>query len=381
MRTQVGLAGCATVAATVAVGLYLYRRASYAKAGSENTPSEVTEKWSRKSEVTEKSSGKLLRKIARSEYSRLFWSIPTVSLLIKLDDPEQSGSFGKPLTTVEADLSLVHSSDDAISDLSLHFEDLNLLEISVDGRRLKMSEFGINPDMEVLVVRAAALSATCTLRTIVAIDPVANLQLQGLYQSGGIFCTQMEAEGYRRMTPHLDRPDVLSVYTVRVEADVSSCPVLLSNGNKTKSGKLAGGRHFAIYHDPWPKPSYLFGLVAGDLGSITSSFSTCSGRKVALAIYTEPAMVGQLDFAMECIKKAMAWDEEQFGREYDLDVFNIVAVTDFNMGAMENKSLNIFNSKCVLALPTTATDATMRRVEGIIGAYAHTRTGLSGAKR
>ena len=215
------------------------------------------------------------------------------------------------------------------------------------------------------------------LRTVVVVDPEANKLLQGLYKSSGIFCTQMEAEGFRRMSPMLDRPDVMALYTCRIEADAKACPVLLSNGDKVASGALPNGRHFATYKDPFPKPSYLFALVAGDLGFLRGRFTTkWSKQDVEICIYTEHEFVDQLGFAMQCIEKAMAWDEEQFGREYDLTLFNIVAVADFNMGAMENKSLNVFNSKCVLALPTTATDATMRRVEGIIAhEYFHNWTG------
>ena len=184
----------------------------------------------------------------------------------------------------------------------------------------------------------------------------ANTQLLGLYRSSGTYCTQCEAEGFRRITYFPDRPDVMAVYTTRIEADKAEAPVLLANGNLRDSGDLPGGRHFAVWHDPFPKPSYLFALVGGELGCVEDSFVTMSGREVALRIYVEPGKEDRCGYAMDSLKRAMRWDEEAFGREYDLDVFMIVAVSDFNMGAMENKGLNVFNDKYVLASPETATD-------------------------
>jgi aminopeptidase N len=190
----------------------------------------------------------------------------------------------------------------------------------------------------------------------------------------------MEAEGYRRMAPSFDRPDVLSIFEVRIEGDKTKCPVLLSNGNKVASWDVegsAGARHFAVWKDPFPKPSYLFAVVAGNLAKTSGTFTTRSGREVAIDIWCDaPDKVSELGHALESVKIAMKWDEEQFGREYDLDIFNVVAVADFNMGAMENKSLNVFNSKCVLGVPETATDATLRRIQGIIAhEYFHNWTG------
>ena len=197
-----------------------------------------------------------------------------------------------------------------------------------------------------------------TLEIVTLCDPEANKALSGLYRSRGTYCTQCEAEGFRRITYFLDRPDVLAVYTVRIEADRSEHPVLLANGNPVAQGDVAGtGRHYAVWHDPFPKPSYLFALVGGDLACVPDSFTTASGRKVELDIYVEPGKEDRCAWAMDSLKRSMRWDEERFGREYDLDVFNIVAVCDFNMGAMENKGLNIFNDKLVLARPETATDA------------------------
>src|SRR5262245_1333537 len=209
------------------------------------------------------------------------------------------------------------------------------------------------------------------------IDPSANTQLMGLYRSGSAYCTQCEAEGFRRITYFLDRPDVLSVYTVRLEAEFSEAPLLLSNGNRIASGKIDGtSRHFAVWHDPYPKPCYLFALVGGDLGSIFGEFMTRSGRKVKLGIHVEHGKEPQAAYAMDALRRAMAWDERVYGREYDLDVFNIVAVSDFNMGAMENKGLNIFNDKYVLASPETGTDTDYAHIEAVIAhEYFHNWTG------
>ncbi|WP_036260329.1 aminopeptidase N [Methylocapsa aurea] len=216
-----------------------------------------------------------------------------------------------------------------------------------------------------------------TMEIETEINPSANTRLMGLYRSGSAYCTQCEAEGFRRITYFLDRPDVLSVYTTRIEADSIEAPLLLSNGNKIGEGKIEGtSRHFALWHDPFPKPSYLFALVGGDLGSLHDEFITKSGRKVALGIHVEHGKEPLAAYAMDALKRSMAWDEEAFGREYDLDVFNIVAVSDFNMGAMENKGLNIFNDKYVLASPETATDADYAHIEAVIAhEYFHNWTG------
>ena len=209
------------------------------------------------------------------------------------------------------------------------------------------------------------------------VNPEANKALQGLYRSRGIYCTQCEAEGFRRITYFLDRPDVLSTYRVRLEADLIEAPVLLANGNLLERGTLQGGkRHYTIWHDPYPKPCYLFAMVGGDLGSIASSFKTKSGRNVALTVYVEHGKEERAAWAMDALKRSMRWDEEKFDREYDLDVFNIVAVSDFNMGAMENKGLNIFNDRLILASPATATDTTYAAIESVVAhEYFHNWTG------
>jgi hypothetical protein len=223
------------------------------------------------------------------------------------------------------------------------------------------------PEKDVVEI-AGPFPASFTLTTDSSIKPQDNTQLSGLYKSSGMYCTQCEAEGFRRITPMMDRPDVMAKYKVRIEAPKKECPVLLGNGNLVESGELENGRHFAVWEDPFPKPSYLFAVVAGDLGSIKDSFTTKSGRKVHLEIFSEHANVGQLDWAMQSLKDSMRWDEERFGLEYDLDVYNVVAVNDFNMGAMENKGLNVFNTAYILASPETATDTDYERVQGVIRA-------------
>ena len=215
-----------------------------------------------------------------------------------------------------------------------------------------------------------------TLKIVTTIKPQENTALEGLYKSSGNYCTQCEAEGFRRITFYQDRPDVMSKFTTRMEAAKDKYPVLLSNGNLIDSGDADGGRHFAVWEDPWRKPSYLFALVAGNLAKIEDSFTTMSGKKVDLRIYTEPHNIDKADHAMVSLIKSMKWDEDTFGLEYDLELFNIVAVDDFNMGAMENKSLNVFNSRLVFATPKTATDADYAAIEGVVGhEYFHNWTG------
>jgi aminopeptidase N len=258
--------------------------------------------------------------------------------------------------------------------LALDGDELTLIGVRLDGRALGPQEYTATPDALTLT---EVPDAAFTLEIETRVDPAANTQLSGLYRSGSAYCTQCEAEGFRRITYFLDRPDVLSVYTTRIEAEKSEAPVLLANGNPGESGDLPGtGRHYAIWHDPFPKPSYLFALVGGDLGVLRGNFTTMSGREIALAIYVEHGKEERAAYAMDALKRSMRWDEENFGREYDLDVFNIVAVSDFNMGAMENKGLNIFNDKYVLASPQTATDADYAGVEGVIAhEYFHNWTG------
>ncbi len=274
-------------------------------------------------------------------------------------------------TTVTA-ITKFSRKDPKASQIFLNGEDLELVSIALNGEPLEK----FTQDERGLTFTAPAGNEDFTLETVTVIKPAENTRLEGLYKSGDTYCTQCEAEGFRRITFFPDRPDVLTVFDVRVEADEKDCPVLLSNGNKVGAGKLENGRHFTAWHDPFPKPCYLFALVAGDLKHIQGTFTTMSGRKVDLYIYVRPGDEGQCDHAMESLKKSMKWDEEVYGLEYDLDLFNIVAVSDFNMGAMENKSLNIFNTALVLAHPDTATDLDFMRVESVVAhEYFHNWSG------
>jgi aminopeptidase N len=258
--------------------------------------------------------------------------------------------------------------------LVLDGEALTLQSVALDGKRLAPADYRLT-DSSLTI--PSVPTHPFTLEIVTLCNPEANTALSGLYRSRGTYCTQCEPEGFRRITFFLDRPDVLAVYTVRIEGDRASTPVLLSNGNPIAQGDVPGtGRHFAIWHDPFPKPSYLFALVGGDLACVPDHFVTASGRQVVLGIYVEPGKEDRCAWAMESLKRAMRWDEQRFGREYDLDVFNIVAVSDFNMGAMENKGLNIFNDKLVLARPDTASDADYASIEGVIAhEYFHNWTG------
>ena len=278
-------------------------------------------------------------------------------------------------TTVVAELTVERRTGITnVTPLVLDGDELTLQRIEVDGQLLPASAYVASPDR--LVLNSPPATARFKLLIETRIDPAHNEALMGLYRSSNVYCTQCEAEGFRRITYFLDRPDILSVYTVRIEAVRKDAPLLLSNGNPVESGKLADGWHYAVWDDPHPKPSYLFALVAGDLGKIEDRFTTMSGREVALGIYVEHGKEQLAGYAMDALKRSMKWDEEVFGREYDLDVFNIVAVSDFNMGAMENKGLNIFNDKYVLADEETATDADFANIEAIIAhEYFHNWTG------
>ncbi len=256
--------------------------------------------------------------------------------------------------------------------IQLNGEGLRLKSVALNGVVLDESEYQLSPTT--LSIPIADESAV--IETEVEIFPDKNSSLEGLYRSNGIYCTQCEAEGFRKITYFLDRPDVMSEFTTTLVADKDQNPILLSNGNCIESGSLEDGRHWMRWHDPFRKPSYLFALVAGDLHKVMDSYETLSGRKVALEIFVEPQNVEKCDHAMNSLKKAMKWDEQQFGLEYDLDTYMIVAVDHFNMGAMENKGLNIFNSKFVLAKPETATDVDFAGIEGVIAhEYFHNWTG------
>ncbi|HWV08919.1 MAG TPA: aminopeptidase N, partial [Pseudomonas sp.] len=256
--------------------------------------------------------------------------------------------------------------------LQLDGQQLELLAVSLDGTELGAGDYQLDDDH--LSLQPAA--ASFVVDTSVRIHPESNTALEGLYKSGTMFCTQCEAEGFRKITYYLDRPDVMSKFTTTLSAEQHRYPVLLSNGNPIASGPEEGGRHWATWEDPFMKPAYLFALVAGDLWCVEDSFTTMSQREVALRIYVEPENIDKCQHAMDSLKKSMRWDEEVYGREYDLDIFMIVAVNDFNMGAMENKGLNIFNSSCVLAKAETATDAAHQRVEAVVAhEYFHNWSG------
>jgi aminopeptidase N len=274
---------------------------------------------------------------------------------------------GKTIVTAQTQFT---SNNDNDADLFLNGENLKLISCKLDGKDVKPS------------VTDKGLTLPCpgkdifTLEIITEIVPEKNTELEGLYHSGGTYCTQCEAEGFRKITYYPDRPDVMATFKVTVEADKETCPVLLSNGNLIDSGDAKDGRHFTVWEDPTPKPCYLFALVAGNLTRVEDKFTTMSGLEVDLHIYVKPGDEGQCDHAMQSLIKSMKWDEEVYGREYQYNIFNIVAVSDFNMGAMENTSLNIFNTALVLAQQETATDTDFIRVESVIAhEYFHNWTG------
>ena len=291
----------------------------------------------------------------------------------RIDRVELDFDLEPDATRVKAHMT-VHrtTTGDGRPPLVLDGDELDLVSVALDGRPLEKSRYNVEP--HALTIADPPERFTLDIETL--IHPSANTHLSGLYVSRGMFCTQCEAEGFRRITYFLDRPDVMAVYRTTIRADRAACPVLLSNGNLVERGELAGGRHFAVWDDPFPKPSYLFALVAGDLACNEDSFTTRSGRNVRLRIFVEHGKEARTAYAMDSLKRAMRWDEERFGLEYDLDLFNIVAVSDFNMGAMENKSLNVFNDSRVLADPETATDADYAGIESVVAhEYFHNWTG------
>ncbi len=256
--------------------------------------------------------------------------------------------------------------------LVLDGQQLELLNLALDDRELSAADYQLSDSHLTLQPTQERFVIDSSVR----IHPESNTALEGLYKSSGMFCTQCEAEGFRKITYYLDRPDVMSKFTTTVSAEQHSYPVLLSNGNPIATGSEGDGRHWATWEDPFMKPAYLFALVAGDLWCVEDTFTTMSAREVTLRIYVEPENIDKVQHAMDSLKKSMKWDEEVYGREYDLDIFMIVAVNDFNMGAMENKGLNIFNSSCVLAKAETATDAAHQRVEAVVAhEYFHNWSG------
>ena len=300
--------------------------------------------------------------IRREDYRPPDWLVPEVALDFALGSDET-----RVLSTLTVKRNPDGSGDPAIL---LNGDGIAASAVRVDGKVVNdWKMIGSN-----LLIELGGDSHVIEVETIVA--PSANSRLSGLYASGGLLCTQCEAEGFRRITFFPDRPDVLSTYRVRMEGPKDAFPVLLSNGNCVGKGEAKDGGHWAEWHDPWPKPSYLFALVAGELVANHSTFTTMSGRVVDLDIWVRPGDEQRTQHAMDSLKAAMKWDEETFGREYDLDLFNIVAVADFNAGAMENKSLNVFNTRYVLADPETATDADYDAIEGVIAhEYFHNWSG------
>jgi len=296
--------------------------------------------------------------IRLADYRPPEWQVPEVVLRFELDPVR---------TRVHARLVVTRAHGSG--PLVLDGEDLTTVSVTVDG-------VPVAPDVTDTTLTVVLAGDTAVVETVVEIAPSANTVLMGLYASGGNLCTQCEAEGFRRITWFVDRPDVLSRYAVRLEADAAAFPVLLSNGEPGAAGELPGGRHFAEWTDPWPKPCYLFAVVAGGLAALRDRFVTASGRTVALAIYAAAADLPRCGHAMEALKTSMRWDEVNYGREYDLDTFNIVAVGDFNAGAMENKGLNIFNSKYILADAESATDDDFDAVAAVVAhEYFHNWTG------
>jgi len=303
--------------------------------------------------------------IRLADYRKPDYRIESVALTFDLADAA---------TRVHSRLKVVsdHDRNGGVKPLRLDGNDLTLLAIKLDGHTLEPGAYTVDADG--LTVRRPPRAFTLDIET--EIDPRGNTRLEGLYLSSGIFTTQCEAEGFRRITYFPDRPDVMSVYRTTIRGDRAKLPVLLSNGNLVESGPLDDGRHVAVWDDPFPKPSYLFALVAGDLACVEDRFTTMTGREVTLRIFVEHGNEGRCGYAMDALKRSMRWDEEAYGREYDLDLFNIVAVSDFNMGAMENKSLNVFNARYILADPETATDVDYGRIESVVAhEYFHNWTG------
>ncbi|EKV31341.1 Membrane alanine aminopeptidase N [Caenispirillum salinarum AK4] len=302
------------------------------------------------------------RVIRLSEYAPYPFTVESLDLAFDLDPKA---------TRVESTLKLSRTGDSGAA-LELDGEDLRLVSVAIDGEALAEDRYEATDSG----LRIAKVPDAFTLTITTEIAPEDNTKLEGLYLSNGMYCTQCEAEGFRRITYFPDRPDVMTTYRVTIRADKGVNPVLLSNGNRVDAGDLDGGRHYVTWEDPFKKPSYLFALVAGDLARVQDSFRTRSGRDVELNIWVEHGNESRCPFAMESLKKAMKWDEDVYGLEYDLNLFNIVAVSHFNMGAMENKSLNVFNAKAVLADPETATDADYAYIEAVVAhEYFHNWTG------
>ena len=277
-----------------------------------------------------------------------------------IDETDLRVELGEQSTQVFSRLKIRRNPDSKETnvDLELNGVELELISLAIDDKTLQSGQYQLEDEKLIIPNVTDQFILSCETR----IYPQKNTCLEGLYKSSGMFCTQCEAEGFRRITFYIDRPDVMARFTTKVVADQNAYPVLLSNGNKIDSGELDGGKHYAVWEDPFPKPCYLFALVGGNLVEVADTFKTMSGRQVDIKMYVEPKNRLKCGHALDSLKRAMRWDEETYGREYDLDIFMIVAVAAFNMGAMENKGLNIFNSSCVLASSETATDAAWQRI-------------------
>ena len=306
----------------------------------------------------------IARPIRLKDYRPPDWLVDQVWLDVSLDPSR---------TKVRATLLLRPNPKSTAAPVVLDGDGLSLVSLAIEGAALSVDSYVATPD-SLTIPQPPNRPFKLQIETL--IDPSANTQLSGLYRSNGTYCTQCEAEGFRRITYFPDRPDVMAHYTTRIEADKKEVPLLLANGNLIEAGDTPEGRHFAVWQDPHPKPSYLFALVGGDLACVEDRFVTMSGRSVTLRIFVEHGKESRCAYAMDSLKRSMRWDETEFGREYDLDIFMIVAVSDFNMGAMENKGLNIFNDKYVLASAETATDADFAHIEAVIAhEYFHNWTG------
>ncbi|MBC7540883.1 MAG: aminopeptidase N [Bacteriovorax sp.] len=300
--------------------------------------------------------------IKLNEYKKPNYMVETIDLVVHLENTE---------TLIQSKMKIKKSSEE-MGPLVLNGEELQLKSVAVNGKKLSAGDYVLDGDL--LTINDAPSEFTLEIEN--TLNPEANKTLDGLYKSGSIFCTQNEPEGFRRITYYIDRPDNMAKFTTKIIADKKLYPVLLCNGNPIARGDLEGGKHFVTWEDPFKKPSYLYALVAGDLGSIKDTYKTTSGRTVALEIYCDKGNEDKCHHAMESLKKSIKWDEDRFGLEYDLDIYMIVAVDAFNMGAMENKGLNIFNSAYVLADQKSATDTNFYGIESVIGhEYFHNWTG------
>jgi len=301
-----------------------------------------------------------------ADYRTAEYTINTVNLTIHLDDR---------CSQIISELTIERQGDNQQA-LQLNGEHLTLVSLVIDNHALNQNQYQLSDTLLTIPASSLPDSNHFTLIVTTEVNPQENTALEGLFKSGDAFCTQCEAEGFRRISYYLDRPDVMATFTTKVVADKSLYPYLLSNGNKVESGDLADNKHFVTWHDPFPKPCYLFALVAGDFDLLEDKFTTVSGREVALEIFVDRGNVAKAEHAMVSLKKSMTWDEETFGLEYDLDIYMIVAVDFFNMGAMENKGLNVFNSKYVLADSQCATDSDYFNIEAVIAhEYFHNWTG------